>query len=65
MVVADLSRMLMVELVALLMIMVIAISAGVSALHILIQRLAELTMERTARVEASGLDDELRRFNGS
>ncbi len=55
--------MLMVEVIAYSMVTVIGLVVGGFVTHVFFQRLIELNVARVARVEASGLDDELRRFN--
>ena len=55
--------MLMVEVVAYTMVTVIGLVVGGFMTHVFFQRLIEFNMARVARVEASNLDDELRRLN--
>ena len=56
--------MLMVEVVAATMVFLIALTAGGFALNWFLQRLVEASFAKTARVEASNLDEQFRRFNG-
>ena len=60
---ADSIHMLMVEVVAYTMVTVIGLTVGGLAIHAFFQFLIEINMSRVARVEASNLDDELRRLN--
>ena len=53
----------MVEVIAYSMVTVIGLTVGGFAIHCFFQRLIEINMARVARVEASNLDDELRRMN--
>lgn len=55
--------MLMVEVIAYSMVTVIGLVVGGFVTHVFFQRLIEFNVARVARVEASDLDDELRRFN--
>lgn len=55
--------MLMVEVIAYSMVTVIGLTMGGFVTHCFFQRLIEINMARVARVEASTLDDELRRMN--
>ena len=55
--------MLMVEVIAYSMVTVIGLAVGGFVTHVFFQRLIEFNVARVARVEASDLDDELRRFN--
>ncbi len=54
----------MIEFVAATMLFLIALTVGGLALNWILQRMVEASFAKTARVEASSLDDELRRFNG-
>ena len=56
--------MLMVEVVAATMLFLIALTVGGLGLNWILQRLVEASFAKTARVEASNLDEQLRRFNG-
>ena len=55
--------MLMIEVVANSMLVLVALILGVTVLGRLLQRAVDVTFANTARVEASQLDDEFRRFN--
>lgn len=55
--------MLMVEVVAFSMLAIVALAAGGWTMHVVLQQLVQLSMARVARVEASNLDEELRRLN--
>lgn len=55
--------MLIVEVIAYSMVTVIGLVVGGFVTHVFFQRLIEFNVARVARVEASDLDDELRRFN--
>ena len=56
--------MLMVEVVAATMLFLIALTVGGLVLNWMLQRLVDASFAKTARVEASNLDEQLRRFNG-
>lgn len=56
--------MLMVEVVAYSMVTVIGLVVGGFIAHNFLHFLIELNISRLARVEATNLDDELRRMNG-
>ncbi|MDW3175790.1 MAG: hypothetical protein R8J94_00240 [Acidimicrobiia bacterium] len=53
----------MIEVIANSMAVLVGLVLGVSFLSRLLQRAVQVSYANTARVEASQLDDELRRFN--
>ncbi len=56
-------KVLMIEVIANSMAVLVGLVLGVSFLSRLLQRAVQVSYANTARVEASQLDDELRRFN--
>lgn len=61
---SDYFHMLMVEVIAYSMLTVIGLGVGGFVVHNFFNFLIDLNMARVARVEASSLDDELRKMNG-
>lgn len=55
--------MLLIEVVANSMLVILALTFGLSMLNRLLQRAVEISFANTARVEAQQLDDELRRLD--
>lgn len=55
--------MLLIEVVANSMLLILGLLIGFIVLNRLLQRAVELSFAKTARTEASDLDDQLRRLN--
>jgi len=56
--------MMLIEVVALLLVWIVALFGGGLTMHVFVQRKVHRQMARVAHAEARNLDEELRRFNG-